>query len=262
MKNNQLKVSGENKVRTIEQFEQICKSEYLVKYNNMLAEFKEKKAGLEVIRDSKVEEYRLINMIVNTNSLKHDNKLTATNIIQVETFLWAINYETACQSFTLDFWRKELGVENAIMITVDVMSYFFRQFTVKESLDGAQMIQLTMALFKHHGDFRLKQLIHCLNEAVLGKYGAFYERLSIAKVSEWIAMYLESIATNAETEYYRTKPTESRGHNAVDPFEIELNKFKKLAKAKKDISDALYKQENHKEQVEKFKNDTLNNQQK
>lgn len=257
MKENQLKVSGD-KVDGLTEYKQICESEYLVKYNNMVAEYREKKAGLEAIRDRKVEEYTLINTIVNTNTLQLNNKLVAIQVVEMESYLAKINYKAAKQSFSLDFWRKEIGMEKAVFITCDIISYFFRQFTVKESLDGAQMMQLAVKLFEYHSDLRIKELIHCLNEAVLGKYGAFYERISIAKVSEWISQYYENSSANAETEYYRTKPTESRGHNAIDPIESELAKYKKLAKGKKDISDALYKHEKRESELEYFKTNQIN----
>lgn len=253
MQNQLSKVSGEVKVYDLAEYKQICESEYLVKYNNLLDEYRDRKAGLEKVRDIKVEEYRLINSIVNINTMQIENKLNATDIIKIQSYLSEINYEKASNSFALGFWQKELGQDKAVLITCDIMSYFFRQFTVKENLDGAQMIQLTVSLFSHHSDLRLKQLIHCLNEAVLGKYGAFYERISISKVSEWISRYYEDIAANAETEYYRTKKTESRGIDAVDKFETELANFKKMTKAKKEIADAIYRSENRQKEIEQFK---------
>ena len=263
MKPNQLNPSGESNLGIFGNYQAICESEYQVKYENLLDEYKAKKSGLVQFKDLKIEESKFISQIVDVNTAMLDNRLQAPELIKLELAMSDIDYNTANKSMTLDFWRKEIGEGKAITITCDIMSYFFRQFTVKEKLDGAQIMQLAIKLYTLHPSLKIKELIHCLSLALNGNYGAFYERISISKVSEWLSQYYEDSAVNAETEYYKNKSTESRGASIVDPMEVELRNFEKLQKAKKQIVDDVYKAEKSKEAKEKrneeFRNKTLNN---
>lgn len=247
-------LSGEgNNVKTIEQFKEICESEYLVKYNAMVEEYKERRLSLEKRRDRQIQEYTFIGNIANLNSITSDGKnLNPALMMQVEKEIAALDFDNVGASFTLDYWTGQFG-EMIVPIVCDVIHYFVKQFQVKEKLTDVEIFQLTTKIIVNQPRLRLMELVYVFREALAGKYGPTYQRIGIDSVLGWLSKFYEDSANHLEMRTVNSKQDESRGDRPWELLERKIKDYETEQRTKKQVVDKVWGIEKRKVEVDNYK---------
>lgn len=242
-KTNQKLSLGDGKVKTMEQFVALCDSELKVKHDSMVAEYRDRKKGLELIRDTKVAEYKIIGLIVDMNTRLNEGNVSPEAMMDITTVISSITYEEAMQSLSIRYWEREFGKSFILPVICDIVNYFVRQFVVKETLSGIQIMQYASIILTQMPSFRVKELVLMLRNALAGEYGSHWQRIGIDTLLQWQNEYF--IKSSAVVEGIAVGNKESRGEQ---PWLIQdriasdkLDKFKKEQEAKKQISEKVWK---------------------
>lgn len=249
---------GETKIRTLESFTELCESELKVKHENMILEYKERKASLVAIKDTKVAEYTFINRIIQANTAMNNGQVSPDLLMKIEGEISALTYEDSIRSMSIAYWQKELGNAFVLPIVCDLLNYFLRQFTVKEMLDGNQIMQLALKLISSNPDLRIKELTMCLNNALLGKYGPTYQRIGIETILEWLSKLYTQISVELESKVLNSKE-EGRGDAPWLAEERKIKRYEDEQRQKKAVVDKVWGIEKRKSEVQDFKNSVLQN---
>jgi hypothetical protein len=249
--------SGGNNLKTLDDFTKLCKSEFTVKHNAMVEEYKERKEALAKSCDRKVEEYKFLNSIVHINTLTLSNKVDPASMMAVEKELAGLNFESIAASFTLDYWRIQFGEQMIVPILCDVMSYFLRQFQVKEMLTDVQVMQLVIKLLAAQPKLRIMELVFVMREALAGNYGPTYQRIGIDTLLGWLSKFYEESAAHLECRVVNSKSTESRGESPWLVVEKQMKQYESEQREKKKIVDKIWKKEERQQEVQNFKDKTI-----
>lgn len=242
-----------NKIRTLESFTELCESELKVKHENMIVEYKERKAALILVKDTKVSEYAFINQIVQANTQLNNGNPSPDLIMKIESEISALTFEDSMKSMSIAYWQKEFGNAFVLPIVCDLLNYFLRQFTVKEMLDGNQIMQLSLKLISSNPDLRIKELTMCLNNALLGKYGPTYQRIGIETILEWLSKFYNQSSIELESKVLNSKE-EGRGEQPWLAEDRKIKKYEDEQRQKKAVVDKVWGIEKRKSEVQDFKN--------
>lgn len=241
-KNQKLSL-GDGKVKTMEQFVALCDSELKVKHDSMVAEYRDRKKGFELIRDTKIAEYKIIGQIVEMNTQLNEERVNPDAMLELTSVISSISYEEAMQSFSIGYWEREFGKSFVLPVICDIVNYFVRQFVVKETLTGIQIMQYASIILTQMPSLRVKELVLLLRNALSGEYGSHWQRIGIDTLLQWQNEYFDK--SSAILEGIAVGNKESRGEQ---PWLIQdriasdkLDKFKKEQLAKKQISEKVWK---------------------
>lgn len=249
--------SGGGQLKTLDEFTQLCESEFAVKHNAMIAEYKERKNNLQLSKERKVAEYSFINDIVSLNTLIQNNEVNTELVMKLESELAQLDFENIAASFPLDYWRVEFGEKFIVPIICDVVNYFLNQFQVKEMLTDVQIVQLSIRLLASQPRLRVMELVYVLKEALAGTYGPTYQRVGIDTIQGWLAKFYEQSAIHLETKRMNGKPEESRGSAPWVEQEKMLKKYEQEQRDKKAITDKVWHMESQNRKVEEHKEKVL-----
>jgi hypothetical protein len=254
--------SGGNQLKTLEQFKQLCESEYHVKHNAMVEEYRTKKDFLIQRRDRQVEEYKFLQDIMNLNTLQIKNEVHPAAIMAVEKELAGLDYETIAASFPLDYWRIQFGENMIVPVLCEVVSYFLRQFQVKEMLSDVQIMQLVIKLLAAQPKLRVLELVFILNKALAGEFGdkegtSHFQRIGIDTLLGWITRFYESSAAYLECKVVNNKPTESRGESPWLEQEKKIKQYEAEQREKKLITEKIWGIEKRNREVQDHKEKVL-----
>lgn len=219
--------------------------------------YREEKQELMQRRDRQIEEFKFIHSIMNLNTLMLQNKVHPAALMAVEKELAGLNYETIGASFTLDYWRTQFGENMIVPVLCDVMSYFLRQFQVKEMLTDVQVMQIATRLLVAQPRLRIAELVFVLNEALKGTYGPTYQRIGIDTLLEWLNKFYEGSAGYLETKRVNIKPEDSRGEQPWKVLEDKLKRYETEQREKKSIAEKVWGIEKQKRKVQEHKDEVL-----
>lgn len=245
------------KVRNLEQFTELCESEYLVKQNALVDEFKERKSQLLRIKEMRLNEYKFITHFIDLNTQMNEERVSPASLIALEKAISEISLLDSMRSNTIGYWQKEFGDGFIVPVLCDLLNYFLRQFTVKEKLDGNQIMQLACRLIVAQPNLRIKELVLCLNNALRGEYGPTYQRVGIESIMEWLSKYYEQSAKELESKKSQEKPDESRGEYPWTQLEKQMQRYREEQERKKEISDKVWGNEKRKREVDEYKEKIL-----
>jgi hypothetical protein len=237
------------KPKTLEQYELSLKSDFTVKKNNMIAEFRERENMMLAIVEVKLSEYEIISAIVNMNTEMNSGNPTPESMLRVAEFLSQINFDSAMRSMPLRIWEAELGKQFLLPVICDIVNYFIRQFKVKESVSGAEIMQYSIDLMFRNPELRIKELIMIFRDALSGKFGSTFQRIGIDTLYEWESKYFERAANHLESKVSSEKIGESRGQIAVDPMDERIKRYAEEVGKKKAISDHFWKREERRKEL-------------
>lgn len=223
----------------------------------MVQEYRERKEYLQRSCDRKIEEYKFIHSIIHLNTQMQRNSVNPDALMAVEKELAGMTYESIGGSFTLDFWRIEYGESMIVPVLCDVMSYFLRQFQVKEMLTDVQIMQLVIKLLAAQPKLRVMELVFVLKEALAGKYGPTYQRIGIDTLLGWLNMFYEESAAHLEAKMINSKPTESRGESPWLAIEKQMKKYEAEQREKKAVIEKIWGIEKQKQKAEEYKKQIL-----
>lgn len=226
----------------------------------MIEEFKERKEALAKSCDRKVEEYKFMNSIVNINTLALKGEVNPISLMEVEKELAGLNFESIASSFTLDYWRTQYSENMIVPVLCDIMSYFLRQFQVKEMLTDLQIMQLVIKLLAAQPKLRIMELVFVLREALAGTYGPTYQRIGIDTLLGWLSKFYEESAAHLECRVVNAKQTESRGESPWLVIEKQMRQYESEQREKKLIVDKIWKKEERERTVADYKEQVLTNQ--
>lgn len=254
-KNNQLSKAshGGAEIKTLQQFTDICESECNLRIQNLVEEFKGRKEQLLRIKETRLNEYKFMHGIIAINTMMNNNNVDPAALMQVERELANLTYDGAMNSQPMSYWQKEFGDSFIIPIVSDLLNYFLRQFTVKESLSGIQIMQLAARLITAQPHLRIKELVMLMNNALSGKYGPTYQRIGIETVMEWLTKYYEDSSKAIECKVVNSKQDESRGEQPWQVVEKDLKRYKEEQEAKKAIAEKVWGIEKRKREVVEYK---------
>lgn len=256
---NQLANRGDNqlKVRNLAEFTELCEAEYNVKHSALVDEYTGRKEQLVRIKEMRLSEYKFITQIVDLNTQMNQGSVSPFALMEMEKALSAITHEESMRSNSLRYWQKEFGDGFIVPVVCDILNYFLRQFTVKESLDGNQIMQLACRLIQAQPELRIKELVGCLSNALQGKYGPTYQRVGMETISEWLTKFYEASAKELESKHVNAKPDESRGELPWVELDKKLARYKEEQEAKKAISDKIWQREKRDREVKEHKEKVL-----
>lgn len=254
--------SGVKTLRTLDEFTQLCQSEFHHRHNVMIEEYKDRKQHLQLVCDRKIEEYKFINSIVQVNTCIGNNQPNTAVVMQLEMELAKLDYDNIAASFPLDYWRVEYGENMIIPIISDLMLYFLRQFQVKEIITDVQVVQLAVKLLSQQPKLRIMELVFVLNGALQGEFGAkdgtsHFQRIGIDTILGWLTKFYEQSAIHLEQKRINSKPQESRGAAPWVEQEKMLMKYEQEQRDKKAITDKVWQMETQKRKVEEHKEKVL-----
>lgn len=240
-------------VKSLESFTELCQSEYRVKYDAMVEEYKERKSYLLASCERKIAEYRFINLIVSANTGLLKNEPDSALIISLEVELSKLNYETIAASFPLEYWRAQYGEKMIVDVLSDIINYFIRQFQVKEILTDVQIFQLASKLLAAQPKLRISELVFVLNNALRGDYGPTYQRIGIDMILEWLTKFYGLSAEYLEAQRTGNKQEASRGETPWVEVEKQMKKYEQEQRDKKRIAETVWGTEKRKVEVEEYK---------
>lgn len=206
----------------------------------MIAEFKGKKEHLQLLCDRKIEEFKFIDSIVKVNTSIINSQPDTAGVMSMELKLASLDYENIAASFPLDYWRVEYGEQLIIPILCDTMSYFLRQFQVKEVLSDAQIMQLAIKLLSAQPKLRIMELVFVFNQALQGAYGPTYQRIGIDTILGWLTKFYEESAIHLENKIQNSKQDESRGSAPWEAEKKQMEKYAEEQRKKKTVTEQIW----------------------
>lgn len=225
----------------------------------MIEEYKDREEHLVLRRDRQVEEYKFMNSVVNINTLALKGEVSPAALMAVEKELAGLNFENIAASFTLDFWRTQYSENMIVPVLCDIMSYFLRQFQVKEMLTDIQIMQLVIKLLAAQPKLRIMELVFVLREALAGAYGPTYQRIGIDTLLGWLSKFYEESAAHLECRVVNAKQTESRGESPWLVIEKQMKQYESEQREKKKIVDKIWKKQERERTVADYKEQVLTN---
>lgn len=233
-KTTALATGATNQVMTQVKFNELCDLEFEQKHEQMIVEYKERKASLVAFRDMKKDEYQLLTLLANLNTALIEKKRAIELIDTFQTQVSAISYETSVRSLSIGKWRSEIG-SKITGVVCDILDYFLRQFNVKENLNTQQIMMLASKIVNESPDLKVKELLHCLNLAVNGEYGETYNHIGVSDIAGWLKKYYEAQAVDRENKYYANKQNSVNGVAVWEKKEREFKDWEKGEKRKAEV---------------------------
>lgn len=219
----------------------------------MIAEYREREQQLQLRKKRLVEEFTLMNEIININTLGAEGKTNPAAIMRVERLLAELDLDNVAASYTLDYWRTQWGENMIIPIVCEVMDYFLKQFEVKEKLTDTQLLQLAIKLIAAQPLLRVRELIFVLREALAGSYGPTYERVGINRILEWLNKFYQQSCEHLEQRMANQNKDEARGDTPWEVLERRMKAYHDEQMKKREICKKVWGSEDQKARVENYK---------
>ncbi len=256
--------SGEDRgIQTTEEFTHLVLCDFKVKEAALLQQYNDRYIHLQVLRDRQIEEYTLLNSIVEANSMLLKKQPDTTALMQLENQLAALSYDNISGSFTLRDWQTQFGDKLFIPLLSDLLLYFINQFEVKERLTHVQIMQMACKLLSSEPMLRVKELLFVLHRSISGHYGQVYNRIGLDMVLGWLRKFYHESADHLEGRMQNMRQHETRGLQPWVEQEKQLQRYKSEQLEKKRINERVWgiqKQIDDKEQkLRDYKNQLLNN---
>lgn len=243
----------------LDTYKKFCDNELQVSSNMLKTRYEDGIAHLKKVYEQKLEEFTFMADLVSLNTQLYESpQESAAQLMNMENFIGQLTHDNIHHSLTIDFWKKEYGQEKFIVMLSDIMSYFFKQFQIKENITDVQIMQLAIKLLQQQPHLKILELVFILNQALAGRYGPVYQRIGIDTVLQWASKYYEDCTDYLEAKHTNHQVSESRGSQ---PWEVEERRLKEYAskqREKKAITDKIWNIEKRQREVEEHKEKVLN----
>lgn len=121
-----------------------------------------------------------------SNCLKHLDKLkTIQNVLEAKTP-------------SISQIKKEYGVEFQKSFVIAWVLYLNEILTLKRPLGEAQIEMVADLIISEHSNLKIADITFIFKNALSGKYGEFYESLTVPKIMSWFSSHFEQRCEVAE----------------------------------------------------------------
>jgi len=204
---------------------------------NLEVRHEKEKAELTAVANWKYQELKNLLAIANLNKSITNQNPDNTAILAVTEYLVSLDTQNALKSRPIRLWRAEFGDSRFISMLVQILLYFFRQFTVKENLTEVQLMQLAMQIVAGRPNMRMKELLLMLRRASEGRYGSTYQRIGIDTFNQWCILFEQEITMQIEVDNTAANPSEKRPATAWEEQASKQRAYEVVNRAKKEFWD-------------------------
>lgn len=249
-KNQPSPYGANTKRKTLGEFSALVRAEVKHAQQLLAAEFAEKQELLINSAERKIAEYEFIGRIIEANSNEYAGAVNPQLLMQIEIRCAGLNYDNVCASYQLSYWQRQYGEHIIMPVLCDVISYFLRQFQVKENLSDNQVMLMATKLLALHPQLRLMELIFVLTNALNGVYGPTYQRIGIDTILVWLQQFFKDASQHLETKMSSKQPDENRGEMPWHLIEQRAKQYQEEINRKAEANSKAFAAEKRKREIE------------
>jgi len=95
----------------------------------------------------------------------------------------------SAQSQTLRAVMRVHGQGEAEAIIAKELVYVMQMLNIKGKMSPSQIKQASQVLYTEYGHYKISEIFYIINQAMLGRYGKFYDKIDLSDIGSWFEKY-------------------------------------------------------------------------